>query len=105
MNNYTVGVHLYMNVWDAVEIHVWVVDERMGCTSSMYPRNKIQYASKKTFRTVGNKRRLNGTVVLKKRSRDGVKRSTPRFQRVNGSTSHVARSAISTHAHSAAPVR
>ena len=69
----------------------------------------VQYASKKTFRTVGNKRRLNGTVVLKKRSRDGVKRSTPRFQRgfsavsarfqrVNGSTSHVARSAISTHA-------
>ena len=41
----------------------------------------VQYASKKTFRTVGNKRRLNGTVVLKKRSRDGVKRSTPRFQR------------------------
>ena len=41
----------------------------------------IQYVSKKTFRTVGNKRRLNGTVVLKKRSRDGVKRSTPRFQR------------------------
>ena len=39
---------------------------------------------KKTFHTVGNKRSINGSVVQKQRSREGVKRSTPRFQRVNG---------------------
>ena len=44
----------------------------------------VQYASKKHFRTVGNKRRINSRVVQKQRSHEGVKRSTPRFQRVNG---------------------
>ena len=39
---------------------------------------------KKTFHAVGNKRRINGSVVQKQRSREGVKRLTPRFQRVNG---------------------
>ena len=44
----------------------------------------VQYTSKKTFHTVGNKRRINGSVVQKQRLREGMKRSTPRFQRVNG---------------------
>ena len=42
------------------------------------------YSVKKTFHIVGNKRRINGSVVQKQRSRESVKRSTPRFQRVNG---------------------
>ena len=62
----------------------------------------IQYASKQTFRTVGNKRRLNGTVVLKKPVARRCERIaavfSTRCQRINGSTSHAARSAILTHA-------
>ena len=33
----------------------------------------VQYASKKTFHTVGNKRRINGSVVQKQWSHEGVK--------------------------------
>ena len=58
---------------------MYYVNLELICTSI-----HVQYTSKKTFHTVGNKRRLNGSVVQKQRSHEGVKRSMPRFQRVNG---------------------
>ena len=45
---------------------------------------KYSMRHKTTFHTVGNKRHINGSIVQKQSSREGVKRSTPRFQRVNG---------------------
>ena len=48
----------------------------------------MQYSTtvcvKKTLHTVGNKHRINGSIVHKQQSRAGVKQSTPHFQRVNG---------------------